>query len=270
MTAVSYQLIATDLDGTLLREGGAVSSRNKAALRAARDAGLDVVLVTGRPPSWVDHTADELALDGVAICSNGALLYDLTSRAVVSRNLVPADILRRLVEALREQLPGVGFAYQRVDDLVLEPHFRYAGSSLDDAPRDSGDAVLDVPVAKLLASCPDVDFETFLSAVAEVAGSDVVVTHSGDPGLVEVNATGVTKALALESLCAERGVAPEQVVAFGDMPNDVMLLRWAGLGVAVANAHPDAIAAADEVTGRNDEDGVAVVVERLLAGRGSR
>lgn len=204
MTLLRYRLIATDLDGTLLSKG-VVSPRNKAALRAARDARLDVVLVTGRPPAWVDQTADELALDGVAICSNGAMFYDLASRAVVSRNLVPADILRRLVEALRGQLPGVGFAYQRVDDLVLEPHFRYAGNSLDDVPRDIGDAVLDVPVAKLLASNPAADFETFLRAVAEVAGTDVVVTHSGDPGLVEVNASGVTKALAPRIALCESG-----------------------------------------------------------------
>ena len=262
------KLIATDMDGTLLRKGGVVSQRNKEALRAARDAGIEVVLVTGRPPRWVDETARELGLDGVAICANGAILYDLTTRQVLAENLLPADVLRRFVGALREVLPGVGFGFERNDGLVLEPHFHSLYDDEEDGVlRQTGDALLEVPVAKLLASHPDVDFEKFLVAAVEAAGTDAVVTHSGEHGLVEVSATGITKAFALEALCAERGISSDEVVAFGDMPNDVMLLHWAGLGVAVANAHPDAIDAADEVTKSNNEDGVAIVVERLLAQR---
>ena len=89
------------------------------------------------------------------------------------------------------------------------------------------------------------------------------MTYSGRQ-LVEISAAGVTKAFALAAHCADLGIRPEEVIAFGDMPNDVPLLRFAGLGVAVANAHPDA-AAADEVTASNDDDGVALVLERFLA-----
>ena len=77
-----------------------------------------------------------------------------------------------------------------------------------------------------------------------------------------MTAAGVNKATAV----AELGYPPEQVVAFGDYPNDIPLLTWAGLGVAMANAHPDVLAIADEVTASNDEDGVALVLERLATG----
>jgi Cof subfamily protein (haloacid dehalogenase superfamily) len=261
------RLIATDLDGTLLRAGGVVSQRNKDALRAAREAGIDVVLVTGRPPRWVDEIAEELELDGVAICANGAILYDLATKEVVNENLLPADTLRRIVEALREVVPGVGFAFERSNGLTLEPHFHtvYDDSEEEGVRRAAGEVFLDAPVAKLLASHPGVEFEELLVAAVEAAGTEAVVTHSGDSGLIEVSASGITKAFALEELCAERGIAADEVVAFGDMPNDVLLLKWAGRGVAVANAHPDAIDAADEVTESNNDDGVAIVIERLLA-----
>jgi hypothetical protein len=94
-------------------------------------------------------------------------------------------------------------------------------------------------------------------------GNAAVVTHSGGP-FVEISATGVDKAMALGELCATLGVSAAEVVAFGDMPNDVPMLRWAGLGVAVANAHPDALAAADDLTASNAEDGVALALERLI------
>jgi hydroxymethylpyrimidine pyrophosphatase-like HAD family hydrolase len=83
---------------------------------------------------------------------------------------------------------------------------------------------------------------------------------------MEISASGVSKAVALSRLADELGVPADEVVAFGDMPNDVPMLGWAGHAVAVANAHPDVLAAADEITASNDDDGVAQVIERLLPG----
>jgi len=261
---VTFRLVACDLDGTLLRNDGTLSERNAAALRRVRDAGLQVVIVTGRPPRWVDDIADQLDLDGLAICSNGALVYDLDTRRVVAEHLLPVDVCKRLAETVRSAVPGVGFACERAAGLALEPDFHSPHEVPPHGVRAS-DGLFATPVAKLLATHRELAYVDLLAAVTAAAGSDAVVTQSGRDGLVEISAVGITKAFAVEALCAERGISAEQVIAFGDMPNDVALLRWAGHGVAVASAHPDAVAVADEVTKSNDDDGVAEVLERLLA-----
>ena len=88
------------------------------------------------------------------------------------------------------------------------------------------------------------------------------ITYSTNNGLVEISTVGISKALGVEQVARPLEICPEDVVAFGDMPNDVPMLRWAGLGVAMGNAHPEAVAAADEVTTGNDDDGLARVLER--------
>jgi hydroxymethylpyrimidine pyrophosphatase-like HAD family hydrolase len=119
-------------------------------------------------------------------------------------------------------------------------------------------------VTKLIVQHPDWPLETLLGVAVEHAATIASVGHSGS-NFVELAAPSVTKAIALETYCSECMIAPEAVIAFGDMPNDLPMLRWAGHGVAVANAHPDVRAAADEITAANDDDGVARVLERLAA-----
>ena len=124
---------------------------------------------------------------------------------------------------------------------------------------------------KLLARHEDLKSEELYRQAREVTTelADLVTLTFGDSdnGLLEVSAAGVTKAFGLERLAAEHGISADEVMAFGDMPNDLPMLTWAGHAVAVANAHPDVLAIADEVTASNDDDGVAVVIERLLATR---
>ena len=100
--------------------------------------------------------------------------------------------------------------------------------------------------------------------VAEVLAGIAEATHSSSSGMVEVSAAGVTKAAGLAWVADRLGVPAHEVVAFGDMPNDLPMLAWAGWGVAMGNAHPAVLAAADDVTGSNDDDGVAAYLERLL------
>jgi hydroxymethylpyrimidine pyrophosphatase-like HAD family hydrolase len=117
-------------------------------------------------------------------------------------------------------------------------------------------------VTKLIVQHRERGLEGLLEIARVHAGPLATVTHSGS-NFVEVAAAGVTKARALERHCAELAIAAEQVIAFGDMPNDLPMMRWAGRGVAVANAHPEVLAAADDVSCSNDDDGVALVLERL-------
>jgi Cof subfamily protein (haloacid dehalogenase superfamily) len=259
---VPVRLVATDLDGTLLGSDGHVSPRNRAALAAAEDAGVVVVLVTGRPPRWLGQVADEVGARGVAICANGALLYDLERKEIVGENTLLPTAASRLVTALREQAPGVVFAVERGSRFGHEPGYVPLWAHEDRFIAHVEELVSE-PVAKLLAKHPDLDAVALHELAAALAGNEANVTYSGET-LIEISGAGVSKAVALERLCAGNGIDTADVVAFGDMPNDVPLLTWAGHGVAVANAHPSVLEVADEITASNDDDGVAIVLERLL------
>ncbi|MHC5702551.1 HAD hydrolase family protein [Streptomyces tirandamycinicus] len=262
------RLIATDLDGTLLRRDGTVSERTLRALRTAVEGGADIVFVTARPPRYVDALAAATGLAGTAVCSNGAQVYDVGARTVVrSRALVPATA-RRVATVLAEAAPGLGFAVETGLKVLYEPTYllRFSGGLAAESPVASlGDLwLLDVPIVKLLAHSHRFDADVLVALAEEAVGGEAQFTHSGGRGLLEISARGVTKAAALSALCAERGITAREVVAFGDMPNDLAILRWAGSGYAMGNAHPSVLAAIPGRTASNEEDGVARVLERLF------
>ena len=226
---------------------------------------MRVVLVTARGPRGALRVATEAGLDGSAICSNGAIALDLASGEVVRTHSLEAQVAARLVTELRTRLPGILFAAES-EEFALEPGFAAwdweppAGTRYADALE-----LVAGPVAKLILRHETHALEAIAEAARELAGDDAVVTIPG-PWTVEISAAGVSKAAALAELCAELGIEPAAVIAFGDYPNDLPMLEWAGHAVAVANAHPDVLAVADEVTASNEEDGVALVLERLIAG----
>ena len=263
MVAMRYRLAAIDLDGTLLGHDGAISRRSCDAVARAADAGIDIVLVTARGPRTVGDIAAELGVSGEAICSNGAIVLDLQTSAVLEMRTIETQVARRLVEALRGRLPGISFAVEW-EGLAREPTFENDWALPPDTRVDDALALVDTPPAKLILHHADHELEVLSAAATEIAGSEAFVATSGG-GYIEISAAGVNKGSALAEICSTRGVTPDEVIAFGDQPNDIPMLAWAGHAVAVANAHPEVIAVADEVTGRNDEDGVAVALERLVS-----
>jgi hypothetical protein len=120
-------------------------------------------------------------------------------------------------------------------------------------------------VVKLLVRHGTLDPDGLLEAAREVAGELAELTHSSRTGLLEISATGVTKAATLARIAGRHQISSDDVVAFGDMPNDLPMFAWAGRGYAMANAHADVLAATEHKAPSNDEDGVAQVVEKLLA-----
>ncbi|MDX3096576.1 HAD hydrolase family protein [Streptomyces sp. ME19-03-3] len=261
------RLVATDLDGTLLRDDGTLSARTLDALRTTTGAGAQVVLVTARPPRYLDALAAATGLTGTAVCSNGAIVYDIGRRTVARSTPLAVPVARAVTAALQDAAPGVGFAVETGHRLHWAPGY---GHHL---PEDAGAEVLvrsltelwavPGPVVKLLVWSPALDADALLAVAEQAAGGRAQFTHSGGNGLLEVSARGVTKASALAALCASRGIAAEQVVAFGDMPNDLPVLTWAGIGCAVDNAHPAVLVAVTLRTASNEDDGVARVLERL-------
>ena len=259
------RLIALDLDGTLLRSDGSLSERTRRALKAVASTGVELVVVTARPPRYVAPIAAELDLGAVALCANGAIEYDLGTGQWRASHPLPESTARRTVAAL-VHVARVGFAVETGDRVVYEPGF-VPGDSRDIrlavADREAMFAV-GAPIVKLLARTPDGSADELLAAARAALGDEVECTHSGGRGLLEVSAPGVSKVAGLARLCAERGIPNDQVWAFGDMPNDLAMLRWAGAGFAVANAHPDVLAAVSRHTAANDSDGVAAVLETLV------
>ncbi|WP_435532132.1 HAD family hydrolase [Rhodococcus antarcticus] len=264
------QLVASDVDGTLLDGTDRVSPRTRAAIEAVRARGVPFVLVTGRPPRWIAPVVDQLGFAPMAVCANGAVLYDPATDEVVSAQLLPVELLREVADVAERLLPGCGLAAERVgrsahDDatpqFVAAPGYVHAWLNPDDVEVEDH-LVLAEPAVKLLVRHPEMTSGSMAAALRVELDGLVDLTWSTDNGLVELAAPGVTKASGLSAVAHTLAVPASHVVAFGDMPNDVPMLRWAGLGVAMGNAHPDALAVADEVAPPNTQDGVAQVLER--------
>ena len=257
------RLVATDLDGTIVRSDGTISDRTRLALAAVERSGAVLVLVTGRPPRWMAPIVEATGHRGVAICANGALVYDLHTSSVVRHDLLTADAIRAVVAALRRDAPGIAFAVECHDTgFAHEPSYRPRWDGADPKAVRPLEELYDDGVVKLLARHDGMNADELLAAAHASVGGLASLTHSSSDGLLEISAAGVSKASGLASLADEHGIAASDVLAFGDMPNDLPMLAWAGWGVAVANAHPEVLAAADEVTSSNDDDGVAEVLDR--------
>ncbi len=256
--------MATDLDGTLLRSDGSVSERTRSVLAAVEASGIHTVLVTARPPRWLDELESIVGPRGVALCGNGAFVYDVPSRRVVSHTGLGPDVVAELVTDLRRELPGVRFAAERASGFGYEQGYANLHRIPDDAVRGPVEELVGEPVGKLLGRLPSMDATEFLDAVARIVGHRGIVAYSGAGGLAEISAPGVTKAVALAEWCIGLGVEAADVWAFGDMPNDLPMLAWAGTSFAVANGHPDVISAATHTCPSNDDDGVAQTLETVV------
>ncbi len=257
------RVVASDLDGTLVRSDGTISARTLAALDAVEDAGALVIFVTGRPPRWLAPVAQATGHRGLAICTNGAQVYDLGTEKVVAEHLLGPPVTAEVVRVLQAALPDAAYAVERTSGFGYTPEYRPRWEIPADSLQAAVEQLISEPAAKLLVRHDALDADALLAAARDVVGHLAELTHSSLDGLVEISASGVSKATTLELLCTERGFFAEQVLAFGDMPNDLPLLAWAGRGVAVANAHPSVLAAVTEHTASNDDDGVALVLERL-------
>jgi hydroxymethylpyrimidine pyrophosphatase-like HAD family hydrolase len=258
------KLVATDLDGTIVRDDGTISARTVAAFARVEAAGARFVLVTGRPPRIMKRVAAAFGHRGTAICANGALSYDMRTETIAALHLIPPPVLAQAAVALRAAVPGIGIGIEYPDGYAADQAYQAVNWDLNATIRRVDDTTLFArPASKLLGRHLGYSCDDLLALAGPVIGQLVAVTHSNSKGLVEATALGVSKATVVAELAAGYGIGPESVVAFGDMPNDLPLLSWAGTSCAVANAHPDVLAAASHVIGSNDEDGVAAYLEEI-------
>jgi Cof subfamily protein (haloacid dehalogenase superfamily) len=259
-------LIATDLDGTLLRSDGSVDDRTRRAIAAVEAAGAALVLCTARPTRWMRPLAEATGHRGIAICANGGVVWDLHTESVIEAYPLEPHVAREVVALVQAVVSGGAWAVERTSGFGREPTYYSRWPTPEDTTVAAVNALIDEPAVKLMLRHDELLADELVQRARAVAGHLAEFTHSNSAdGLLEISAAGVSKAAALARFCDERGIESEDVVAFGDMPNDLPMLRWAGRSVAVRNAHPDVLAAADEVTESNDDSGVARVLERMFS-----
>jgi len=265
------RLIASDLDGTLLRDDKTVSARTSTAIAAAREAGIFVLAATGRQVTQVPAEVEAAGISHI-VGSNGAIAIELPSRQVLFEELLEPPAMAAIVDFLSAELPEARVSAVRDHgarhaaapgyvDLLTQMERDRGWWHIDTEPLED---VIGEPTLKLTVRHPSLSAERLWTLLADSGLSGFHATTSGAPFL-EVGAAGVTKATGVAQLCELLDVEPSDVLAAGDARNDLELISWAGVGVAVGNADPITVAAADWVTASNEQDGVALAIETAIA-----
>lgn len=268
------RFIASDIDGTFLDPAHRVTKRLREVLVRAVARGTHFALATGRPYRFIEPVLQQIPYRPLCVASNGAVLYDSESNEVVRAHSLEAGVMHDIVVAAQEAFAGrggVGVAVERaglsssdpveslyVVDRFYAEHTDWPGFGV--APTL---ALVEEPAVKLILRNVEMDSAAMYDIVAPlVDASKAHVTYSIDEGLIEIAAPGITKVTGVSELAEYYGVSAAETVTFGDMPNDIEMLRWAGLGVAMGNAADVVKDTADFVTATNGQAGVARVLER--------
>ncbi len=267
MDLENVQMIATDIDGTMLRTDGTLSAATRASLWRAHEAGIHVVPATGRPYVVARDVIEALGINEFWVFANGAVTRHIGRAETVRASWMDRDLAISVVDRLREALPGVGFAIEFDLDVAYEAGFealvpvRPDGAAVADIT-----AAIDRDVQKVLVFHDGSTLDELYGIVSAALGDDGVASYSG-LGFVEVAGAHVTKAVALDALAADLGFSAAEVATFGDNHNDIPMLEWAGTSFAMANGTDDAKEAAHHVIGHTDDNALATIVDQIVAAR---
>lgn len=265
------KLVATDLDGTIIRFEAGISQRTITALNSAHEKGARVLFATGRPPRWLGEIVDAFGTEKFSwvICCNGALLFDLKADKIIKEWEISIPDALEIVARLRRNLPGVTFAMERNDHYVRERRYIPRWDvGMDVIGTETIEEQIDRPFLKLIARCTesDLDSDEMLGIATPALAGLATVTHSNpEDSLLEISAYGVSKASALAYVAQEWGIDREEILVFGDNPNDIPMLEWATHSYAVASGHRGAHRAAKNLAPACNEDGVAQIIEKVFA-----
>lgn len=267
------RLVASDVDGTLINSAERVPARLREVISRLSAGGAVMALSTGRPARWIHMVLEQLSVRPVCVCANGAVLYDSAADRILQAHTLDTMVMAETLAMAREVTAahgGVGVAVERAgtsawDDpeelFLVTPEYSHAWPSIEHATHDEA-TVLSEPATKMLLRSDTLGSSQMYDLIRPAIPEEQAhVTFSMSGGLIEIAAPGVTKALGVASLASMLGIDREDVITFGDMPNDIEMLQWAGRGVAMGNARSEVKAVADHVTATNDEAGVADVLE---------
>lgn len=260
-------LIATDLDGTFLGTDSLPSQTNVDAVLRAAALGIPIVVATGRPARWLQVLEPIRPAHPYVLASNGAVVFDLAEHRVVEAFTVPVAACRAAALRMREVCPEVNFGVEYDQGWGREAGYALRGDFLEaDVVADLDEVLTARPVVKLLVMSEQRSSDQLAEALLDVIGDELTTTwsFSGGRGLLEVSALGVTKAHTLALLCEQLGVDVTDVVAFGDMPNDLAMLQLVGHPFVMGDCHPLLAATGFPSAGGHDESGVGHTINRLL------
>lgn len=262
------RLIATDLDGTIVPFDRPISQRTKDAFSAAHELGIEIFFVTGRPPRWMKEIKEAFDF-GSGICGNGALHYDFRAETIIQSWLIEPAELARGAEILRKVIPSATFAVENFNGFHRE---RTYNPRWDKGQDDQGVSIieehLNQPAIKFLVRSQgnEMTSDAMLALADASVGDFLTVTHSNPyESLLEISARGVSKGSTLARVSADLGISAEDVVTFGDNPNDLSMLAWSGRSYAMKTGHPSTHAVAKAIAPECNDDGVAQVIEELLS-----
>ena len=261
------KLIASDLDGTIVSHKGVISQRTIDAFTRARDLGVHVFFVTGRPPRWMGEIREAFGF-GEAICCNGAMLYDLMNDVVLEEWMISVDDQLEAVRRMRIAMPEMSFAVESNDhyhrEIAYVPKWDIG---MDNVGVERIEDAIIRPALKILGRCSNHEFTS--DEMVEVAHREckdlVTVTHSTSrDSLIEISALNISKGATLEMMAKRLGLTADDCVSFGDNPNDFSMLQWAGRSYAMTGGHPHASSFSKAVAEPCEADGVAKIIEELL------
>jgi hypothetical protein len=266
-----YRLLAFDLDQTLIGNDLTLSPRVQQTVALAIARGIYVTIVTGREAAVTTRFARQLNLNAPIVCAQGGCIYDFRRDQILHDERLPAEILPQVVQAAEQY--GWNLSFESFNTMYLPRQSNHPREFLDLLPAehmarvdDLLAALPELPRKLLVALNHPADRPRILDEMRTAFGRaiHIVPTH---PYLVEGLPCGVDKARGLAWLAAYFNIPQAEVMAIGDNDNDIPMLEWAGLGVAMGHASPGALAVADWVAPDLEHDGAAQAVERfILAG----
>ncbi|HEV2473979.1 MAG TPA: Cof-type HAD-IIB family hydrolase [Chthonomonadales bacterium] len=261
-----YPLCAIDLDDTLLDSDHRISDRNLRAVRAADELGVNVIIASGRMHESTVPYVNQLGLSTPVISYNGAMVRLPNGTETWLHKQIPAEDAATVLEFCRQKRLQLNFylndcLYSAEYTGWLRLYYERTHSPIEIVPDFYDRLNGERPTKLIIVDSPEVTarlLETFRATL----GNRLYITRSNDEYL-EFMPLDADKGRALEMVANHLGISRDGTVAFGDSWNDLPMIRWAGLGIAVSNGRPELLQAADEVTLSNRQDGVAVGLERL-------
>ncbi|MDA8081063.1 MAG: HAD family hydrolase [Actinomycetota bacterium] len=258
------RLLGTDLDGTLLNHLGQISKSNLTAITRARKYKIISIVSTARSINSTRQIASAGGLGPLAVCQNGATVYDLRNNRLISHTPIEQDLAGSIILKIREQIPGVIFAIEKLERFIPEhDFFAPAATGLFEDPINDVLNEVDRPITKIICKHSHLAHDE-LKEIAENACGNLVTTTSAGAEWVDFQALGTSKATGLAHAGQVLGFDQAESAAIGDQSNDVPMLIWANYSAATANANDDAKAAANWQAPANTENGVAAFIEHLI------
>ena len=253
------QLIALDIDDTLIEHDGPVHESVVEAIARVQEMGIMVVASTGRSRSTTTPVCRAAGIREWAVCSNGALLVSVEPEGIVeSVSFDPTDLLTRV----QELVPDASFGVESVSGL-FRTNKAFSHAALTEEVREVPFEHLMAEPAIRLVVRSDAHLDEGLGFVAEELGLHSVVFGTGDVAWLDIGPKGVSKATMLARLCEREGIDPALTMTVGDSMNDIEMLKWAGVGVLMGHAGPEMRQHADVITGPRPGHGVAEALDAI-------